>query len=176
MTYKSHVAFALVIATPISALLVNMQIIPSPGLFVAFFLTIVISTLAPDLDHDKSVLSQILPWLSKFICRYTEHRGFTHKPIAVITSTLIIYALSYKIPLLATAWFIGYSLHIIADGMTISGIQNFYKNNTFYSIPKSFRFRSGNSVDSFIFNFNIVFLILIIYLINNYNLITFVNL
>lgn len=175
MTYKSHVAFSLVIAIPISILLVKTQIIPSSGLFVAFFLTIIISSLAPDLDHDKSVLSQIFPWMSKFICRYTEHRGFTHKPIAIAISTVIIYVLSYKLPLIAIAWFIGYSSHIIADGMTVSGIQNFHKNKTFYSIPKRFRFKSGNPVDNFLFNFNIVFLILIIYLINNYNLITFAN-
>lgn len=176
MTYKSHVAFALVISTPISAVLVNTNIIPTPGLFVAFFLTIIIATLAPDLDHDKSVLSQLFPWLSKLICKFTDHRGVTHRPIAIIASTLIVYTLSFKLPLIAIAWFIGYSLHIIADGMTVSGIQGFYKNKTFYSIPIKIRFKSGDLVDNRLFKMNILCLFAIIYLMNDYNLITFANL
>jgi inner membrane protein len=173
MTHKSHIAFALAITIPLTIVLRNVGFIETKGVFVLFFLTVIISTLAPDIDHEKSILSQIFPFISRFIRKYTEHRGFTHKPISIILSTIFVLVLFYKIPVIAFAWFVGYSLHIIADGMTVSGIQKFFKQNTFYTIPNKMRFKTGSEMDNKIFFMNLLLIFSSIIYINNFNLLHF---
>lgn len=173
MTHKSHIAFTLAITIPVVILFVNIGFIESRGIFVLFLLTTIIATLSPDIDHEKSILSQLIPFLSKLIRKYTEHRGFTHKPISLIISSIIILILFYKIPVIVIAWFLGYALHIIADGMTISGIKNFFKTKTFYSIPKKMRFKTGSNTDNKIFITNLGLIFSFIICINNFNLLHF---
>lgn len=173
MTHKSHIAFALAITIPLTVVFRDIGLIETKGIFVLFFLTIIISTLAPDIDHEKSILSQIFPFISKIIRKYTDHRGFTHKPISIFVSTILVLIIFHKMPIIALAWFIGYSLHIIADGMTVSGIQKFFKQNTFYTIPKKMRFKTGSEMDNKIFFMNLILIFSSIICINNFNLLHF---
>jgi inner membrane protein len=175
MTHKSHIAFSLVFTIPLSLTLLHCNLLHSRGEIVFFTIISILATLAPDIDHPKSFISQLIPQLSKIICKRTHHRGFTHNGKAIIFSSLIALIILIKFPIMALAWIVGYTLHIIADGMTVSGIRDFCNGKTFYSLPYRLRFKSGDIVDNSIFKINIIIIICYLYLMNNH-ILTFGNL
>lgn len=105
-----------------AALTVNTQdVLPITGAIMAAAL----GALAPDLDHPQAALSRRLgPLALPF--RLLKHRGFLHSaaaaalvavPIALVPDRFILYALAASL---------GYSSHLVLDGLTVQGIPLFW--------------------------------------------------
>ena len=88
---------------------------------LAFIPMVLIASLLPDIDSGFSTLGKKgvfrpIQWMSK-------HRGIFHTFTLCI---LISLALSLYLPVLAFGFFLGYSLHLLADSWTVEGIKPFW--------------------------------------------------
>jgi len=86
-----------------------------------FVLITLIATLLPDIDTKFSKLGKKI--FFRPIQFLVEHRGLFHSIIFLI---LIMLPFILFFPNLAFGFFLGYGLHLIADSLTIHGIQPFY--------------------------------------------------
>lgn len=89
------------------------------------FIIILISSTLPDIDIKLGI----------------KHRRATHSLLCTFIITLITY---FIYPKAAAPFLIGYSLHIIADSLTISGVQFFYPYNKFFALKL---FATGSDID-----------------------------
>lgn len=105
---------------------------PSLG-FLLFSLIAIFSTLIPDLDNSS-------------IGIFLKHRGIVHSlTFAVIIGLILIPLISLNNTL---AFWLGYVVHLIADGMTISGVP------LLWPIKKRFRlklFKTGGITEHLLF-------------------------
>lgn len=146
MTYKTHIAFAGMIALyPLYELQTHHLLSGSelPSVLGALAL----GAVAPDIDHTRSYISNKVPILPSILSFYTKHRGFTHSALGVLVIALLLYLLHLfahikALPLMAF-WF-GYLLHIAGDALTLSGIKNFCCDKSLYLFPKFLRFRTAS--------------------------------
>lgn len=108
MTSKTHAALGLLTGICV------IRFIPHYDTYVVIS-GAVIGSLLPDLDTKKSDPSQIFPFVSWIVDRFTKHRGWTHASFPLI---LIIAYLYYKyLPLMALG--IGALSHAIIDEVTM---------------------------------------------------------
>ena len=124
MLYKTHILTGLTIGEVVN--LVSPIDTQNLGLY---FLIILFSSIIPDIDEPKSVISRMLPaFISKFINEKFGHRGVTHN-IAGIT---VMLSFAFYISFLAESYLffiafsIGYLSHILGDAVTYAGINNFF--------------------------------------------------
>lgn len=93
-----------------------------------FFPVVIISCILPDVDSAYSFLGRFpllrpLQWVVK-------HRGIIHS----FTFCLLISVLfALFIPVLALPFFLGYSIHLIADSATVEGIRPYWPLKTEYA-------------------------------------------
>ena len=127
MTYKTHILFAIVIAeTSLSISDTNISV--KNGLISLFIL--IISSLLPDIDEEKSKISQIIP-LTKLL--NLKHRGITHNIFGsaffiFITYTIISY---FQLNIIYFySFIIGYLSHILGDLLSYSGLSFFLTKKT----------------------------------------------
>lgn len=116
MQGKNHIAIGLVAATIISKntnIELNQQLLLYPS--------IVVASVLPDIDHDKSVLGRMIPIIPKII----KHRTITHSLIAV-TVLYLLLMITNASQILITGFLVGYSLHLIADIPTGEGVPLLY--------------------------------------------------
>lgn len=88
------------------------------------------AALVPDIDHPSSTLGRRLPGISHLIRAVLGHRGGTHSLLAVLIWSVVIGiygqrvvsgdAAIYHVAVLAMGF--GYLTHILADGLTKSGV------------------------------------------------------
>ena len=112
MLLKTHLAFAALI------IILFVEHVNSPWIFIAM---VVVATVIPDLDLSSS------SWGRHLIFRplqfFVKHRGIFHSfTFAVLASVL----LAVFWPVASLGFFIGYSVHLIADSFTKEGIQPFW--------------------------------------------------
>ncbi len=118
-----------------------------------FLSVALIATLIPDIDTKFSKLGKkkVLRPLQFFV----SHRGFFH---SFVFLGLIILLFSLFLPNLIIPFLLGFGLHLLADSLTIRGIQPFY--------PFKLRLRgiikTGGRIETVIF---VLFLIGNLYLI-----------
>ena len=99
---------------------------------------IFISSLIPDIDSEFSFLGKKkifrpLQWIVK-------HRGIVHSFIFLFPITFILTLL---LPITALPFFLGYSIHLIADSFTIEGVRFFYP----FKKEISWKIRTGGKVE-----------------------------
>lgn len=66
--------------------------------------------------------------LMAFFIGISNHRSFTHSIVGflVVSSIVKLITVKYSLPSIYSGFVIGYALHLIADFLTIKGIQLFY--------------------------------------------------
>lgn len=94
-----------------------------------------LGALVPDLDHPQSVLSNRVGIVG-LPFRILSHRGVTHSIVAAAAILLLAGMVPSEWRPYAIAAALGYSSHIVLDGLTISGVPLLW--------PWSQRFRLSN--------------------------------
>ena len=87
---------------------------------------VLIGSVIPDIDHTKSKTGKRIPLLSYPIQFLFRHRGIVHSFVGLCLFTGLFYGLLELIKIDAlqnSFWFgMGYLIHLLADGLTKSGI------------------------------------------------------
>jgi inner membrane protein len=112
MMGRTHLAIALFFV------LLFMGSMPNKLVFVPVAL---IAAILPDIDNANSKIGshRVMRLLQFFV----RHRGVIHSfTLCILISVLF----AFFIPMLAFPFFLGYSLHLLADSFTIEGIQPFW--------------------------------------------------
>lgn len=122
----SHIIIGLGVASvaPVSIFTNDLELtIINMGVIILF-------SLAPDLDHPKSMITRILfPFIpvSYLIYKFFGHRTLTHSFIFwLLLSVLLFLLLSKDLALLAST---SYLSHIMADVVSMSGVKFWYPFN-----------------------------------------------
>jgi inner membrane protein len=149
MLFKTHIAIG------IFAIILFLPLVSN---HLGFAIITLIASALPDIDTPFSKFGRNKA--SKTLQVFTEHRGMFHSITICLLLTLI---LSFFIPKLAFGFFLGYSMHLLADGFTKAGITPFWP----YSRKAKGMLKVGGVAEKGIFfTFVVVdFLLLLIYLI-----------
>ena len=153
MTFKTHIAFAEMLALPPMLYLYShhQSSFTELKLYAA---SVAVGALLPDIDHANSYISKRVPIIPTLLSLYTKHRGFTHSLVGVVVILALLTAANLFFHLqtiLAIGFGIGYILHIAADALTLSGIKNFCCNKNLYLAPKPFRCKTGSMGENIYF-------------------------
>lgn len=118
MLMRTHIAISLFVG------LLFISLIYEKTIFLAVLL---IATLLPDMDNAHSYISHKIGPLKRIFLFFSEHRGFFHSLTycIIITSILVVF-----FPLIALPFFMGYSLHLLADSFTVQGVRAFWPHVT----------------------------------------------
>jgi membrane-bound metal-dependent hydrolase YbcI (DUF457 family) len=112
MLLRTHLAigiFAIILFLPIS----NNPLV--------FLISALVGIIIPDIDTPFSKIGKSR--FSRVVHVFTEHRGLIHS----LTFCLIIsIILAVFIPVVAFGFFLGFSLHLLSDSFTKSGIAPFW--------------------------------------------------
>ena len=100
------------------------------------------ATILPDIDSGFSTIGRFQS--SKLIQFFSKHRGMFHSFTVCIIISVILAAV---LPVLALPFFLGYSLHLLADTFTIEGIRVFWP----LPIKSSWRIRTGSRIETTLF-------------------------
>ncbi|MFH1430912.1 MAG: metal-dependent hydrolase [Nanoarchaeota archaeon] len=123
----------------------------------SFVLVVLVATIIPDIDSGFSNIGKF--YGSRVIQFFSKHRGVFHSFTFCISVSLVF---AFFVPIIALPFFLGYSLHLFEDSLTIQGIRPFWP----YKKSLSGDLRTGSLTETSIFvsfaliDF-IVFLILI---------------
>ena len=120
----------------------------------------IIGALLPDIDANESSIKHEMGLAGSVISGGlhlfgVKHRGMTHTGLAaaVIWLAAAIIGKHFDFPDIGLAFGLGYASHLIADGMTLTGIPlltPFYRKNI-HLLPKPLRVRTGSAVESLVF-------------------------
>jgi membrane-bound metal-dependent hydrolase YbcI (DUF457 family) len=145
MLFRTHVIIALFFVLPF------FQQIPNPVAFLPAFL---IASVIPDIDTPFSKIGHYK--IFRIFNAFTKHRGMIHSFTFLFFISILIFIFFKEILL---AFVLGYSLHLILDAFTISGIMPLY--------PLKFRLRgkikTGRLIENFIFVLFILIDLLLIF-------------
>ncbi|AII14806.1 predicted membrane-bound metal-dependent hydrolase (DUF457 domain) [Campylobacter iguaniorum] len=155
MIHKTHVSFALCVClAPVAALSYFGSLNLSQETLMQFIAAISIGALFPDIDEPQSKIGQKFTAVSNLIKTLFGHRGVTHffiVPAILAVLFLIFLPANSTYIALGSGFILGYTLHIVGDAFTKSGIQNafwpFFKNKAFGMLPKEFRFYTNSTVE-----------------------------
>lgn len=114
MLVKTHIAISFFLM---------VVLIGSVSSRISFALFLLFATLLPDIDSANSCINLKIKPLSKIFSFFTKHRGALHSITLCIFFTLILL---FFLPKLALPFFLGYSLHLLADSFTKEGIRAFW--------------------------------------------------
>ena len=108
MMVRTHVVLALAF---------GLALVPYTTHRLSFIPLVILATLLPDIDCTQSYLGRHWIWRPLQWC--TRHRGLLHSLTfcLIVTSVLALF-----IPVFALPFFLGYSLHLFADSLTVEGI------------------------------------------------------
>jgi len=95
--------------------------LPSVVHKLAFFIMVMFATFLPDIDCVRSIPGN--HWFLRPLQWTTKHRGLLH---SFTFCLLISILLAIFIPILSLPFFLGYSIHLFADGFTQEGIRPFW--------------------------------------------------
>ncbi len=98
-----------------------------PGLIVAL-----IAALLPDVDHHKSRVGRLVPFISIPLHALLGHRGALHSLLAAVG--LYYLAQSLSLPYINALVF-GYLLHLVGDMATKAGVNLFWPFGQRYHLP-----------------------------------------
>jgi inner membrane protein len=112
MLFRTHLTLG------VFAALVFLPVVSNP---IQFFIITVIASLLPDIDTAFSKVGRNPP--AKVVQVFTEHRGMLH---SLTLAVVIAFVLSLFFPKFAFGFFIGFSVHLLADSFTKQGITPFW--------------------------------------------------
>jgi endonuclease YncB( thermonuclease family) len=115
-----------------------------------------LTSVLPDADYPKSWIGHQLGSVSEDLNRLFGHRSFLHSFVALLLVTAIIgvplwWLLGRPAPMLAV--FVGYGSHLLADMMTLGGVQLFWPSRAIAVFPGRDEYRvvsGGNSERVFV--------------------------
>ncbi len=97
------------------------------------------SSLLPDIDHINSFIGNKIKFISYFIYKYFGHRKITHSFIFIFFIYIIfnfIFLYLFKIDISTKyGFFIGYFSHILADMLSIKGVNVFWPFKIYLKFP-----------------------------------------
>lgn len=88
---------------------------------VVAFGAAVVGSLAPDIDHPKSTLGQLMRPLSNIISAVFGHRGVTHSTLAIVGCLWVLHEYADYSHLILP-FLIGYLTHLAGDLLTPAGL------------------------------------------------------
>lgn len=95
----------------------------------------VVGSVAPDIDHPKSVIGKIFFFISWPLAIIGGHRTITHSILGTAIFALIVLAVQSKTGLsLMMPWLVGYVSHLALDFLTKEGIQILFPYPKFFSL------------------------------------------
>ena len=112
MLFKTHIAIG------VFAAILFIPLVSNPWSFV---LVTLIASVIPDIDTAFSKVGRNMP--AKVVQVFTIHRGMVHSLTICVLLSLII---SVFVPRLAFGFFLGYSIHLLADSFSKMGITPFW--------------------------------------------------
>jgi len=118
--------------------------LPHVSSWYLFVPVVLISTLLPDIDAGFSTLGKSKP--GKLVQFFVKHRGVFHSFTFCIIASFL---LSLFIPILAFPFFLGYSLHLLADSFTAEGIKPFLPLKK----TSSWKLKTGTRIETTLFVF-----------------------
>ena len=149
--FKTHLAFSLLVAL----LIMTFFNIPNKIYFITI---LILASSFPDIDSDKSKIGRKFPIFSKLINLFFGHRGIFH---SIFPPLILLFAFWYfNLFYIGLAIFIGYLTHLIADSITLEGINFLYP---FSSFRIKGLIRTGSLVESLLFLMLIIINSLFIY-------------
>lgn len=99
-------------------------------------LFVILGSLIPDIDTRFSKLGKYNPFVGLM-----KHRGFTHTPLCLIMSSLIIATFTNK-KYIVLGYATGYLFHLILDTLTPMGIMwNYPHDKKYYTLSKTINLR-----------------------------------
>jgi len=128
-------------------LLFIILFLPHISSIYIFIPVALIATLLPDLDTGFSTIGKMKG--SKIIQFFVRHRGLFHSFTFCIIVSVILAAF---IPILALPFFLGYSLHLLADSFTFEGIKPFWP----LEASSSWKLRTGSLPETTLFIFFLI--------------------
>lgn len=93
-----------------------------------------VASLLPDIDHPKSAFGRVVPFISLPLAAVFGHRGITHSLLAAAAVGLVGLAYADE-SALATAIVIGYLSHLLADGLSNSGVPLMWPSKRKFALP-----------------------------------------
>jgi len=122
-----------------------------------FFFIVFLSALLPDIDIPNSKIGQKIKPISWFLNFMFGHRKIFHSIFfSFLFFVLLILLFDNYI---GAAFFLGYSVHLIVDGLTVRGIKPFYPLSSF---KLKGPLKTGGTVEYLIF-FLIIFGIFLLF-------------
>ncbi len=112
MLLRTHIALGLLAA------LLFLPHVEHKLLFLAICL---VASILPDVDTPFSAIGK--PKLMRFFQLFVRHRGMIH---SLTIATAVSILLAFVWPLAALPFFLGYSVHLLADAFTRDGIIPFW--------------------------------------------------
>ena len=151
MMMRTHLALVI---------LAIMLFLPSVSSGFVFIFTTLIATLLPDIDSGFSSIGKMKP--GRFIQFFVRHRGIFHSfTLCIIVSALFAIIL----PIFAFPFFLGYSMHLLADSFTVEGIRPFWP----LKAGSSWKLRTGSKLETtFFICLVIIDFLIFIFLVKNY--------
>ncbi|MBO8174225.1 MAG: metal-dependent hydrolase [Thermococcus sp.] len=128
MMWYTHAVFGALFALLIQLVGTKLGVLSFNELYVGIA---AFGALLPDVDHPKSYISMKLPFsnvVSSIILEHTKHRGVTHTIeagviISIITGIIISYFFGLSLGMSVIFLFVGYTSHLFADSLTVSGVR-----------------------------------------------------
>lgn len=147
MQYRTHLATSLAVAVPIMA--------QTGTLGIGNIVAVGIGSLFPDIDEPHSWIGCRTRGLSDIINMIFGHRGLTHSLMGLIITFMTIVLLSTLTPfpaLLGLYFLAGYTLHLIEDSFSKSGIKWLLplSNHKFQSGMNVFYYSTGSLIENII--------------------------
>lgn len=94
-----------------------------------FFLVLLLGAILPDIDEYKSKINQWSGIIGKIISFLAKHRGIFHSiPLALFLFFVLSSVWNFHY---GWALLIGYTTHLVGDGLTPMGVQLFYPFHSF---------------------------------------------
>jgi inner membrane protein len=129
------------LAITILAMLLFLPHISHEFIFVPIIL---IATAIPDIDTGFSTIGKFKE--TRVVQFLVKHRGIFHSLSFCVVIALLFAAF---LPVLALPFFLGYSLHLLADSFTIEGIKPFWP----FKAVSNWKIRTGSVLETNLFVF-----------------------
>ncbi len=120
---------------------------------IVFLAVSVIATAIPDIDTKYSKIGHYK--ISRIFNFFVKHRGITHSFTFLLVLSFFIFLFSREI---SFAFAFGYSLHLLSDALTVSGIMPFYP----LKLKIKGKIRTGGFIETFVF---VIFFLVDLFLI-----------
>ncbi len=114
------------------------------------------TSVLPDADYPKSWIGHQFGSISEDLHRFFGHRSFLHSLLALVLVTVVLGPPLWWIfgrPAVIVAVFVGYGSHLLADMMTLGGVQLFWPSRLIAVFPGRDEYRvvsGGNSERVFV--------------------------